>query len=95
MADYFSFVAVILFCISLYNLARLDGWAKSKSLLVAIGSVAASFLLIFLSVRMPTSGFIIDVVQGIAFLIPFLVLFAFTKSVFRKSVTKAAVDAPR
>ncbi len=84
MDSFFTIAIVILFGLSVFVLARADGWSRLASWAVAVGIFAlpAALFVVLYVLRVP--AYVFETVLGVAGLGAFIVLFALAKSVSNK-----------
>lgn len=84
MDSFFTLAIIILFGLSIFVLARADGWSRLASWGVAVGVFAlpAVLIVLFYYVRVP--AYVFETILGLAGVGAFVVLFALSNSVANK-----------
>ncbi|WP_299625602.1 hypothetical protein [uncultured Tateyamaria sp.] len=88
MDSFYLLATAILFGLSLYTLARADGWGKAASIGLAICVFALPAFILILFFRFGVSGFVAQTLLGVASIGVMVVLFALAKSVANRLRTK-------
>lgn len=93
MDGFFTLAMILLFGLSVFVLARADGWSKPASLGLSVGIFACPAIVFLVLYTLRASAFVFEILLGIAGVGAFVVLFALSKSVSNK--VKMYHDAPR
>ena len=93
MGNFYLFAALILFAISVYVLSRGNDWSRSVAFVVAFATVAFPVAMVFVQTALPLPRIVAQTLGGLALVVPFLVLFALSKSVTNRLKDRA--HAPR
>lgn len=95
MDSFYLLATAILFGLSLYTLARADGWPRLASSCVAASIFVLPFVALFLAFRLGTSAFVLQTLLGVMAIGFMVVLFALAKSVANKLRLKTVPDEQR
>ena len=77
----FGFVTRVLFCLSVYALARAYEWRRPSFFLLLGAVVGGLFVVAFAAAGNPNSARVHDIIVAVFFVAPFLALFALSQSV--------------
>lgn len=85
MGTFYLFVALAFFAASIYVLSRSNDWSRLLACAAAGMTVAIPLVAVLMQVTYPLPRLVAETLGGLGLIVPFLVLFALSKSVANKT----------